>query len=180
MPDEQTDTDEQTDQTEDANEEQSSDELAAGGHKALQAERRARRAAEKSVTEMRAQLDTLRNANQTETERAIETARKEAWTEATKASNGRVLRSELIAKAAARLVDPTIAPQLIDLDQFTVGDDGTVNDKELSSAIDELLREKPYLAATAGRAPDLKQGRRGDGSTEDANEWLRGRLSSRH
>ena len=70
------------------------------------------------------------------------------------------------AAAGTKLADPGDAGRLLDLDQFKVDVNGDVDAKAISSAIDDLLKAKPYLAAAGGEGggrrgfPDLAQGRR--------------------
>lgn len=80
-------------------------------------------------------------------EQAIETAKAEARSEAIKAANDRILRSELRAAATGKLADPTDAALYINLSDFTVTDDGEVDSGALNEAIAELIEKKPHLAA---------------------------------
>lgn len=84
-----------------------------------------------------------------EAEYAAEQAKREAESEALAKANGRILRSEVRAAAAGKLTDPADALLYLDLTQFEVDDDGNVDTEELSDAIDELLRTKPYLSVSA-------------------------------
>ncbi|OZF25171.1 hypothetical protein CH296_28085 [Rhodococcus sp. 14-2496-1d] len=62
------------------------------------------------------------------------------------------------------LADPADAPRFIDLDQFEVGENGTVDATAIADAIKELVEDKPYLAAQGGNGkpripkPDNRQG----------------------
>lgn len=49
--------------------------------------------------------------------------------------------------ADGELHDPSDALTYLDLAQFTVGDDGTVDQAAVSDAIAELISRRPYLAA---------------------------------
>lgn len=80
-------------------------------------------------------------------EQEIEKAKAEARAEATTAANKRILRSELKALATNRLAYPEDAHLYINLDDFTVTDDGDVDSDALTDAIDALLEKKPNLAA---------------------------------
>ncbi len=82
-------------------------------------------------------------------------------------ANERIVRAEVRAAAAGKLADPGDAHRFLDLSQFEVGDDGEVDQDEIADAIDELLNEKPYLAAHSGDKggekkkapkPDRRQG----------------------
>lgn len=136
--------------------------LGEAGKRALAAERETRKAAEKAqrdaerrIKTMEAELAKFRDADKTELERAVEVARREAAeaakTEATQSFNRRILEAEVKTAAAGKLSDPTDAVRLLDLDEFAVGDDGTIDAKPIMRAIDALIKEKPYLAAVDPR-----------------------------
>lgn len=127
--------------------------LGDAGKRALAEERSARRKAEKAAKAAVEELERIQQANQSESEKALAQARAEARAEALGEANGRVLRAEVIAAAAGKLADPSDAVSLIDLSTFEVDDDGNVDAKSISSAIDELVKAKPYLAADAGARP---------------------------
>jgi hypothetical protein len=124
----------------------SDDTLGDAGKRALDAERKARRTAER-------ELEQLRKQSMTDTEKAIADARREAAADALKGVNKRLVAAEVRAAAAGKLANPQLASRLIDCDQFTVADDGTVDAKAVASAIEALLKSEPYLAAGARPAP---------------------------
>ncbi len=139
--------------------------LGDAGKKALdtmKAERNAAKAAAKQAIaeaeELRAQIA---NKDKPAEEIALENARNEGRTEATKAGNLRVLKSELKAIATGKLADPTDAHLYIDLATFDVNDDGDPDSDALAEAIDKLLIAKPHLAANTAPAPRFMGG--GDG-----------------
>jgi len=76
------------------------------------------------------------------------------------------VRAEVRAAAAGKLADPSDALRFLDLAQFEVGEDGDIDQDEIADAIDELLTQKPYLAAQRsdkdsqkkGPKPDRRQG----------------------
>lgn len=70
---------------------------------------------------------------------------------ATARANGRILRSELKAVATGKLINPKDALTFIDLDQFEVDEDGQVDEDEITDAIEDLLKERPYLAAATAK-----------------------------
>lgn len=125
------------------------DSLGDPGKAAIKAERDRARKAEREAKALAARLEELESANQTEAEKAVANARKEAIAEATSAANKRILRAEVKAAAAGLLSDPNDAIALLDLTQFEVGDDGDVDVDAITSAIEELVETKPYLAAKA-------------------------------
>lgn len=138
--------------------------LGDAGKKALTEERKAKadaerkaKAAEKRATELEKKLQEREDADKSDSEKALEKARKEAAEEATKAAtaktNHRILAAEIKAAAGGKLSDPADAVRLLDLDDFTVSDDGEVDDKAITAAIDQLLKDKPYLAGKASGKP---------------------------
>jgi hypothetical protein len=85
--------------------------------------------------------------------------RAEADKAATAKVNQRIIRSEIRAAAAGKLADPKDALTLLgDLSRFDVDDDGNVDEDEIADAIDELLKNKPYLGVTQGDSKRFKGG----------------------
>lgn len=70
---------------------------------------------------------------------------------ATAKANARIVRSEIRAAAAGKLADPKDALKFLDLDQFEVDEDGQVDEDEVADAIDDLVKNKPYLAAATAK-----------------------------
>jgi hypothetical protein len=70
---------------------------------------------------------------------------------ATAAANTRILKAEVRAAAARKLADPRDALRFLDLDQFEVNEDGEVDADEIAEAIEDLLKNKPYLAAATAK-----------------------------
>ncbi|WP_200302237.1 hypothetical protein [Streptomyces adelaidensis] len=66
---------------------------------------------------------------------------------ATATANTRILKAEVRAAAAKKLADPRDALRFLDLEQFEVGEDGEVDAEEITEALDQLIKDKPYLAA---------------------------------
>lgn len=101
------------------------------------------------------EFDKLQEATKSETEKAVEKARKEAEAAARAESNKtwetRVVRSEVRVAAAGKLADPEDAVRFLDLSTFKVDDNGEVDGKAIAAAIDELVKTKPYLAANGTR-----------------------------
>lgn len=121
------------------------------GKKALDTMKQKLRDAEKAAREARAELAT-RNAadalrDKPAEEQAIAAAVAEATSNATKAADARIIKTELRLAAKGVLADPADAIAFINLDDFTVGDDGEVDSDALTAAIAELLERKPHLAA---------------------------------
>ena len=129
--------------------------LGDAGKRALDAMKQQRNAAKAEARQMKAELDRLKAEaavkDKPAEEQALEAARAEARTEATAAANKRILKSELKALATGKLADPTDAALYINLDDFTVDDNGDVDSDALTEAITELLTRKPHLAAQDAR-----------------------------
>lgn len=135
------------DEHDDAHDPAGADHLGDAGKRALDAmkarfksEREARRKAE-------AALDAAQRSDE-------ETARHRDLEQAalTKA-NARILRAEIRAAAKGQLTDPADALTFLDLDRFEVGPDGAVDPDEITDAIGELLKAKPYLGTGTIRPP---------------------------
>ncbi|MFF7310550.1 hypothetical protein [Streptomyces sp. NPDC008137] len=80
-----------------------------------------------------------------------EQARRKAADEAMTRANTRILKAEIRSAAKGRLNDPKDALTFLDLDQFEVGEDGEIDTEEIEDAIDDLLNNKPYLAAATAK-----------------------------
>ena len=78
---------------------------------------------------------------------AMAKAQRDAEAAATTKANQRILRSEVRAAATGKLADPKDALVFLDLEQFEVGTDGDVDPDEIATAIDDLIKARPYLAA---------------------------------
>jgi len=170
MPDDETSTDESTTTDE------TTVQLGDAGRKAISEERNARRVAEKAAKTAQAELEKLRNEGQSEAEKAIAKAKAEGSAEALSVANARVLKAEVKALAATKLADAADAVHFLDLSEFEVSEDGEVDSKAISKAIDRLVKEKPYLASDAPRSTGSADGgaRGGSKSPPDMNAWLRG------
>lgn len=125
--------------------------LGDAGKQALDRMKAERNAAKAEARANKSELDRIRaelaNKDKPAEEQALEAARAEARTEATTAANKRILKSELKALATGKLADPTDAALYINLDDFTVDDDGETDSDALNDAITDLLARKPHLAA---------------------------------
>ncbi|MCF0087158.1 MULTISPECIES: hypothetical protein [unclassified Streptomyces] len=132
------------------------DGLGDAGKKALQAERDARKAAEDRVKELEAKLSRKPKDDKGKTEGGdgkgdppldAEALKKEVRDELKADTDARLIRAEVKAAAAGKLADPADAPKFIDLTKIKVGEDGDPDAKQIKKAIEDLLKEKPYLAA---------------------------------
>lgn len=132
--------------------------LGDAGKAALNSERAARKAAEKSAKDAKDELDRLKKSSMTDQEKALAEARAEIRAEVLAEANGRLLKTEIRAAAAGKLADPGDAAVLLgDLDRF-VDKNGEPDPKVIASAIDALIKTKPYLAAAGTRAGALPGG----------------------
>lgn len=75
-----------------------------------------------------------------------DTVRDEIRREVLSEANQRILKAEIRGRATALLQDPADALRYLDLDEFDVGDNGEVDDDELTAALQELIESRPYLA----------------------------------
>lgn len=159
MSDEQTEQTEQVEETAEQAEATEAEEAAGGqedaapqedkplgprGEKALQAEKEKRRKAAQELRDAKAEIERLRNGGDEAAQKAAEVEKA-----AIAKANTKILRAEVKAAAAGKLANPALAVKLLDLSRFEVDDNGDVDAGEIADAIDELIREEPYLAATA-------------------------------
>jgi membrane protein involved in colicin uptake len=128
--------------------------LAEAGRKALAAERKARRDAERARKAAEKELADLKAAQQAKKDgddaaAAADKTRRDAETAALAKANARILAAEVKAAAAGKLADPADAARYLDMAEFEVGDDGSVDAEAITEAISVLIQAKPYLAAKA-------------------------------
>jgi len=152
--------------------------LGENGVKALQAERAARKAAEKQIADLASQLDAIRAEQMTDQEKALAAARSEA-AEVAKAETAatyerRLLEATVKAQAAGRFRDPADALRLIDLTDLPRGDDGVIDDAAIGAALDAILTEKPYLGTD--QTPQWPAGDQGPQGPEAARIFTRAQL----
>ena len=130
------------------------DDLGEAGKRALTAERKERKAADKraKAAEAKAEkaqkaLDDAAAANDSDQEKAIKAAAEEAK-KATAATYGsRIIRSEVISAAKGKMVTPADAVGLLDLTEFDPDADPDELVTTINAAIDQLLQDRPYLRA---------------------------------
>ncbi|WP_411094327.1 hypothetical protein [Streptomyces sp. 021-3] len=130
----------------------------------LSTERTARAAAEKRAETAEAEAARLRRSNAAQKPGDLDALRAEIREEFT----GQLVRAEIRAAAAGRLRDPADALALVDVAGL-VGESGDVDTAKVAAALDQLVKDKPYLAAPSNDAPapvwgDVGSGQRG--STE--------------
>lgn len=133
----------------------------------LSAERTARAAAEQRATDAEAEAARLRRANAAQRGTDLDALRDEIRAD----FMGQLVRAELRAAATGKLRDPADALALVDLDAFT-GTAGDVDTAAIAAAVDQLVKDKPYLAAeSAPTSPapwgDVGSGQRGSTDPKD-------------
>ncbi|MFD6477764.1 hypothetical protein ACFWEH_30135 [Streptomyces anulatus] len=134
-------------------------------------------AAVKRAETAEAEAARLRRSNAAQKPGDLDALREEIRTEFT----GQLVRAEIRAAAAGRLRDPADALALVDVAGL-VGEGGDVDAAKVSAALDQLVKDKPYLALaadTASTSPapwgDVGSGQResGEGDTEPATPFDR-------
>lgn len=127
------------------------EQLGDAGKKALDAMKAERNKARKEAQEVRAELERLKAESEGRKEQfEAEQRKREIEAEALQKANDRIKRAEVRALAASKLADPSDALLYLDLDEFEVDDDGSVDQAAITAAITDLIAKKPYLAAQGG------------------------------
>lgn len=128
------------------------DALGDAGKKALDAMKAKWKAAEEAQRKLAADFDAFRaKAEGKEAELAAAQEAQRVRDEAISAANDRIRKAEVRAAAAGKLNDPTDALRYLDLSEIEVGSDGEVDATAVAAAIDDLIKNKPYLAAQGGQ-----------------------------
>lgn len=139
------------------------------------AEKRANKA-EKTLEEVQSRLAKIEEDGKSETERELAKARKEAAEEARTDERSKwasqFVQAKAQAVAAQKLADPDDV-RLLDLNEFQVGEDGTIQG-DIAAAVDKLIEAKPHLAAKRGTRQGIDQGVQG-GTPGDSVDDLFGR-----
>lgn len=111
---------------------------------------------EREAKKAQAELEKAQQSSMSDQERAVAEARSAARAEAFAEAQRDRLRDKVELAAAGKLADPSDAPVLIgDLDRFIVS--GEIDTRSIASAIDDLVKAKPYL----GRSPGAGSGEGG-------------------
>lgn len=140
--------------------------LGDAGKKALDAMKAERNSARSDLSELRKQFEALQaQVAGKEKEHAAAVEAQRVKDEALASANDRIRRAEVRAQAAAKLADPTDALKFLDLDSIEVGEDGEVDAAAVAAAIDQLISDKPYLAAQGRKFQgNADAGARNDGT----------------
>ncbi|MER5304583.1 hypothetical protein ABT039_34665 [Streptomyces lasiicapitis] len=134
---------------------------------AVKTERTAREAAEQRASEAEQEAARLRRSNAAVKGVDLDALRAEVRAEFTE----QLVRAELRAAAAGRLRDPADALALLDVSSLA-GSGGGIDAAAVAAAVDQLVKDKPYLAAeSTGTAPawgDVGAGPRENAEPEPA------------
>lgn len=144
------------------------DALGDKGKKALDTMKAERKQAREEAAAEKARADALQA--KLEGKEAEYTAAQEAQKvrdEAIAAANTRILNAEFRAAAAGKLNDPADALRYIETSDFEVSQDGAVDGAAIAKAVEDLIAEKPYLAAQSGKR---FQGTADGGARNDATK----------
>lgn len=128
--------------------------LGTAGLAALEQERQARKAAERSAKTLQEQLDALKASQLSDTEKAIVEARKQGVSEATGKLHSQLRTTEVKSGLIAAGVIPSLAGLAAKDDSFsalTVSDAGEV--EGLADALGAFRKTHPDLFGKAGAAP---------------------------
>lgn len=149
---EETTTDEAAETAETETAETGESALGDAGKKALDAMKSKWRDADKLAKTSAAELASFKAAAEgREAEHKAEQDNQRVRDEALTAANARILKAEVRAAAAGKLADPADALRFLDLSSIEVGEDGDIDAATVATAIDDLIKQKPYLAAQSGK-----------------------------
>lgn len=139
-----------------------------------------------ALSKVNSEVESLREAQKTESEKALDAARREGYSKAesewkVKWRKERVT-TEAIRAMSGRVSDPRLALPHLRLPDDAVDDNGEVNRDALAQAVDDLLAEYPALAingtSTARHHADIGP-KRNPRKEVDANDLLRIALRGR-
>lgn len=126
--------------------------LGDAGKKALDTMKADRNQARQDLAALRAEFDAFRaKADGKEAEHLAAVEAQRVKDEALAAANERIKKAEVRAQAANKLNDPKDALRFLDLSAFEVDADGEVDGDAIARALDDLIKDKPYLAAQSKR-----------------------------
>lgn len=152
--------------------------LGDAGKKAIQAERQARKDADKSrksaedaLEQAKAKITELEKAGLNDHEKAISDAVEEATKTAREESDakwrGNVVKNAVKAAAVGKIANPDLAPGLISVNDLDPESDTFGTD--IASAIDALVKDNPFLEATPKKPKGSGDGGPHGGSDDDEN-----------
>lgn len=126
--------------------------LGDAGKKALDSMKAERNRYRDDLKALRSEFDSFKakaEGKEAEHQQALEAQK--VRDEAIAKANDRILRSEIKAAAKGSLADPADAYRYLDLESFEVDDNGNVDESQISKAIEDLVSERPYLAAQGSK-----------------------------
>lgn len=137
----------------------SADDLGDAGKRALAAERRRAKQAEKDRDALQAQLDQIADADKTETQKAADRATKAEADRDAALADAAAARRELAVFRNAGTADPAA---LLDSRAFldSIADIEPGDDKAMQAAIKDAVKAQPRLARTGQTGGDLHAGQR--------------------
>lgn len=131
--------------------------LGDAGKRALKAERDARREAERRAAAAEKERDDLRTATQSESEKAINDAKKQAATEERQKWEGLIRRTRVEAALATEgCIDPALAALAPDFADLKVSDTGMLDG--LDSTIEAFKKAHPRQFAATAPSGSVDQG----------------------
>lgn len=138
-------------EVDDEDEPEGAEQLGDAGKRALDAMKARLRAEKGKRRALETERDTLLSGAKKDGEPNADEIRRDAEKAASAKANTRIVRSEIRAAATGKLADPKDALTFLDLSKFEVDDNGEVDSEEVADAIDELIKNKPYLAAATAK-----------------------------
>lgn len=122
------------------------------GKKALETMKAERKAAKEEAARIKSEFEAYKAKQEgKEAEHQAQLERDRVQADALAKANERILKAELRAAGAGKLADPADALRFLDLGEFEVNENGEVDAAAVSAAIDDLVKNKPYLAAQGGK-----------------------------
>jgi hypothetical protein len=150
------------------------DQLGDAGKRAIAAERQSRLAAESEAKRLRKEMDGLKKAQMSESERAIAEAREAGRREATTTYSKQLAAAEFRAAAKEQGVDVKDVLDYIDTSKFINADDGSVDSRAVETAVTKFAASRQ-----PGTASDFNGGTRQPVKTNNMNDLIRGQLGIR-
>lgn len=120
------------------------------------------------------ELERLKREGMSDQDKAVAEAKAQARAEALKETAAERVGDAAVAAAAGKLANPELARRLLDLPAL-LDDEGNFDRKAIAKAVDQLVKDEPYLAANGNGKPSGSGdgGARGSKPAADMNAWLR-------
>lgn len=137
-----------------------------------------RKAAEKALTSATSELEKFREAQLTEQEKAVKTAREEGLVEGRSVGDKRLIRAEVIAAASGKAADPGDVYAILTgrdaLAGIEVNEAGEVDTAAIKSLVETLVEEKPHLAVVRNPGFGARAPAAAEKPNADMDAWIRG------